>query len=176
MTEKATIVRAELLGSKKQKLSFKQKKFCEEVVSTMNPTEAAKRAYNLGSKGGSKTKEQIESTASVIAYENLRKLPIKTTIQELMEKAGFSNLELLIVHKELLESDDDRIRLSALDLGYKIKDLFPSQKIQIGKLDEIGDILTETDVERFKDAEKVDIIEVKDKEKTKEKPDDKESL
>ena len=88
---------------------------------------------------------------------------------------GFSDFELLVVHKELLESEDDRIRLSALDMGYKLRDLFPSQKIQIGKLDEIADVITETDEQRLKEAKEVEVIDVKDKEKTKEKPDDKES-
>ena len=184
--EKAQIIGAELVGSKKEKLTLRQGKFVKETVKTLNPTEAAKRAYNLGSKGGSKTQKQIDNTASVIACQNLRKLKIKESIQALMERAGFTDIDLIIKHNELIHSNDERIALSALIEAYKIKDKYPSQKIQIGKLDEIGDIITETDEERLKEAEKVDIvdvdkakkaevIDVKDKEKTKEKPDDKES-
>jgi len=138
---------------------------------------SARLMVNKGKKGGKKK--------GLVAGEILKEAGYSKSIQQnpklvfnskgftqLMSQMGFSDYELLVVHKELLESEDDRIRLSALDMGYKLRDLFPSQKIQIGKLDEIGDIITETDEQRLKEAE---VIDVRDKEKTKEKPDDKES-
>lgn len=145
---------------------------------------AAELMVNLGSKKGKKK--------ALVGGKILEKAGYSKSIQQnpkmvfnskgfthLMSQMGFSDYELLVVHKELLESEDDRIRLSALDMGYKLRDLFPSQKIQLGKLDELGDILTETDVERADKAKKVviepEVSKVSDKEQTKETPENKES-
>jgi len=65
-----------------KKLSLKQQKFCKVAVATGNPTEAARRSYNLGSKGG---KHKI-SVATSIASENLTKPDIQSEIQRLLKE------------------------------------------------------------------------------------------
>ena len=85
--------------------------------------------------------------------------------QELLEMIGFSDIELVAVHKDLLHNPDPRIRLEALKEGYRIKDKYPTTKIKIGRLDEIEEILTSTDIKQLEqDAKNAENSVIIDKE------------
>ena len=47
----------------KRKLTLKQRAFIKETIETRNPTEAARRVYNIGSKGGKTDKNSIANTS-----------------------------------------------------------------------------------------------------------------
>lgn len=142
------------------KLTMKQKEFVKQVVITKNPAKAAVIAYELGSKGGSKSRLDKQLTASSIGIENLEKPLIKKSIMELMDKMGMSDEELATIHKELLQSVDERVRLAAMIEAYRLKDKYPSQKVKLGRLEELEDVFIEDEL-------KSDDIETKDKVKDK---------
>ena len=155
-----------------------------KIVTTLKQQKAARivAASLLEDLGNDKGKKEKLTGGEILrraGYSKAIQLNPKMVLKskgflDLMQKMGFSDFELLVVHRELLESDDEKVRLSALDLGYRLRDLFPSQKHLIGKLDEIGDIITESDAEKIDKAKKVDVIEVNDKGEPQEKPSDKE--
>lgn len=107
-----------------KKLTLKEKAFIKETIATKNPTEAARRVYNLGGKGGSKTKKQENWTASAIGRENLSKPRIKKKIEEyLPDDLIFGSLEEDIKNKP-------SYRRGELELAAKLRGLL-SDKIDI---------------------------------------------
>ena len=105
-------------------MTLKQKAFIKETIATGNPTEAVRRVYNIGSKGGSKTKEQARKTATAIGLENLAKPSIREKIEKyLPDDLIFKSLQDDIKQKP-------RNRCSELQLASKIKGLL-SDKLDI---------------------------------------------
>ena len=109
--------------AKKLRITPKEQALAEAYVrgdktTRGNGTQSAIKAYNIGSKGGSKTIKQIRSTASVIAHEVLEKPNVRAYLEGIaMEMAG-------IIHNIARNGETDTNRLNAakdvLDrAGYK---------------------------------------------------------
>jgi len=110
-------------------MTLKEKAFIKETIATRNPTEAVRRVYNLGSKGGSKTRKQAHKTAASIASENLAKPDIREKIEQyLPDDLIFGSLQEDIENKP-------RNRCSELQLASKIKGLL-SDKLDITSKDQ----------------------------------------
>ena len=77
-----------------QELTKKEKEFADEYLETGHKTKSAIKAYDIGSKGGSKDKEHIEKTASAIAAENLGKPRVIQYLEDNSEKAVLNIIEL----------------------------------------------------------------------------------
>lgn len=125
----------------KKKLTIKQRKFIRELIRCGNPTEAARRVYNIS--------DTTTSTAKCIAHQNLTKL--NYTFNDLMEKMGVTDeadIELLkklrsatknqvcdiYVQKDedgnykinnnmnsFIEVDDNQTQVKALELTMRLK-------------------------------------------------------
>ena len=67
-------------------MTLKERAFIKETAKTLNPTEAVRKVYNIGSKGGSKTKALASNTASVIAKENLTKPHIRKAMDSIIDQ------------------------------------------------------------------------------------------
>ena len=107
-----------------RKLTLKEKAFIKETIATRNPSEAARRVYNIGSKGGSKTKKQAQMTAGAIAHENLNKPKIRKSINDyLPDDLIYGSLEDDIRGKP-------KFRVQELSLAAKIKGLL-TDKVDI---------------------------------------------
>lgn len=111
------------------KLTIKQKKFVNETIETLNPTEAVRRVYDLGAKGGSKKIKQLEQTARAIASENLTKPNIKQAFKELL--AEIDDDVILKKFYQILNEDDKRASLEAGKELLKLKDRYPAGKLKI---------------------------------------------
>ena len=98
-------------------MTLKDKAFIKETIRTKNPKKGADFAYNIGSKGGSKTKKQRDNTASVIAYENLRKPHIKKKLEDYLP----DDLILGALRDDI--TDKPRNRATELNLATKIRGL-----------------------------------------------------
>ena len=113
----------------KRKLTLKERAFIKETIATRNPTEAIRRVYNIGSKGGSKTKRQEQRTSSAMASKKLSNVSIKEKIEKyLPDELIFGALEEDIKNKP-------RNRCAELQLASKIKGLL-SDKIDITSKDQ----------------------------------------
>ena len=121
-------------------MTLKEKAFIKETIATKNPTEAVRRVYDLGSKGGSKTKKQRDNTASIIASENLRKPHIKDKIDEYLP----DDLILGALSEDIQNKPMNRQQ--ELNLASKIKGLL-SDKI------DLNTSMTITFDDSFKDQE-----------------------
>lgn len=98
------------------KLTKKQQGFVKDYVETDNGTQAVLNNYD--------TKD--ENVAGVIAHENLRKPKIAKVIESLAER--ITDDELLLKHKEFLNSERQEIGIKALDMGYKLKGSYAPEK------------------------------------------------
>ena len=85
-------------------MTIKQENWIFETINTLNPTEAVRRSYDLGSKGGSKTLKQRDNTASAIASENMNKPYLLEEIRNGIEIAGFDFKKSMRIMKRNLEN------------------------------------------------------------------------
>lgn len=135
-----------------RQITLKQKRFAAAYVETGNKAEAARRAgYVLGSKGGSKTKEKEQFTASMIGQENFQKPIIKKEIDMLIGRFSDSMLsgkieELLEGKKTVLyrgenrEITDNQAKIAALDIVFKLKGSYaPEKKINVNVYNDLTD-------------------------------------
>lgn len=119
--------------------TIKEKKFVKEYLKTGNATEAAARVYNVSSR------ESAES----IGHENLGKLEFT----DLMDKMGLTDDSLIQKLMDLKEAQrtvsaiggkdanagtvdfvdvpDNPVQLKALEMAFKLKDKFPTNKTDI---------------------------------------------
>lgn len=97
---------------KTAKLTSKQRALADAYVrgdklTRGNGVQSAIKAYNLGSKGGSKTPRQLNNTAAIMAHNVLSKDKVKEYINGIaMEMVG-------IVHQIARKGETDTNRLSA---------------------------------------------------------------
>ena len=112
-----------------KKLTLKEKRFIEETKKTLNPTEAVRRVYDLGSKGGSKTPKKLNQTARSIASENLTKPHIKREFKEAL--ASIDDEVILERFYEILLDKDKRSALEAGKQLLKLKDRYPAGKLKL---------------------------------------------
>ena len=98
-------------------MTLKEKAFIKETIATKNPTEGIRRAYDIGSKGGSKTKRQEQRTASAMACKKLSNVSIRKKIEDyLPDDLIFGALEEDIENKP-------RNRVQELNLASKLRGL-----------------------------------------------------
>ncbi len=100
---------------KKKRFTIKQLKWAKEWFKTGNKRNSAKKVYNIGGKGGSKTKKQQDMTADQIGKETYKKL---TALYE--EHYKKQNIDVEWVMKRLVAKADlsksEEIQLKALKL------------------------------------------------------------
>lgn len=104
--------------AKKDKLTLKQKLFCEYYIEgNGNATEAVLKAgYNVSRKNGRPDRILAKSIAS----ENLTKPYILSHIQERLEKAGFNDTGIMRQHLFLIKQFADlSVKAKAIDMYYK---------------------------------------------------------
>ena len=112
------------------KLTLKEKAFIRETIKHKNPTKGAELAYNIGSKGGSKTPEQAKSTATSIANNKLTKVEIRKRIEDyLPDSLIFGSLEEDIKNKP-------SYRKGELELASKLRGLL-SDRLDITSKGEV---------------------------------------
>lgn|SRR3989338_3619211 len=119
----------------RQKLTIKQRGFIREFIDTGNATKSALKVYG--------TKDY--NTAKSIGCENLTKPYLKRAIEELMIcneitdemlfsrlRAGLNAVKIAEYKGELVETNipDHNIRHKFLDTILKLKDMYPSAKIE----------------------------------------------
>ena len=119
----------------RQKLTIKQRGFIREFIDTGNATKSALKVYG--------TKDY--NTAKSIGCENLTKPHLAKEIKELMIsneitdemlfsrlQAGLNAMKIAEYRGELVETNipDHNIRHKFLDAILKLKDMYPSQKIE----------------------------------------------
>jgi hypothetical protein len=123
--------------TKRPPKTIKEKKFAKEYIATGNATEAAARVYDVSSR----------ESAKAIGGENLSKL----TFSDLMDQTGLTDERLSGKLQDLLEAQrtvsavggkdanagtvdfvdvpDNPVQLKALEIALKLKDKFPSSKV-----------------------------------------------
>lgn len=102
-------------------LTLKQHRWVEETIKTLNPTEAARRAYNV----------KNDNTAKSIASENFTKPYLERAVRERMSELGMTAESLLKEHKKVLEQDDNlSAKNAALDMAYRLKGAYAPLKTQ----------------------------------------------
>lgn len=115
---------------KGKQLTFKQRAWIDEYLKTGNATKAALKVYDTDD----------YKTASVIASENIAKL----SYDWLMDVAGISDDRLLkklqakldaqsnvIVGDKVYKEDDHSTQMRALDMAFKLKNRYPSSKVEL---------------------------------------------
>lgn len=125
--------------SMKKKLTKKQRGFVVDYVSTENGAEAVIKNYDV--------KDRI--VAKAVASENLTKPYIQEAVKELKQKIGDAIPDKLLIErhlellnkrevdfvfiegkKEVLDQPDTIAVSKGLDMAYKLKDSYASQKIE----------------------------------------------
>lgn len=100
-------------------LTFKQKAFIDGVLETMNPTEAAARAYKI----------KKRTTATAIGHENLQKPYIRNALLKAMEEKGISEVMLVKEHKKIVTQDKNLpAKNTALDMMYRLRGDYAPEK------------------------------------------------
>ena len=146
-----------------RKLTLKQKEFIKQTIATNNPAEAARRAYNIGSKGGSKTKQQANETASSIVTENLRKPAIRKELQGILNGIDDRVLnqklqQLLTGRKEVvaggkvIEIVDNTALSDGLDKVFKLKGSYaPDKQVNLNITAQLTDTELSEELRRITD-------------------------
>ena len=106
-----------------RELTVKERIFAEEVLRTGNKREAAKKAYNIGSKGGTSP----DTTADSVANETAKKPPVATYIEDRVKEAKNIIFELakkaknetvrLNASKDIVDRTDGRAKESVEHSG-----------------------------------------------------------
>lgn len=111
------------------KLTLKEKQFIKITAQTLNPSQAVRETYNIGSKGGSKTKKQKIITISNIARNKLKKVEIQRSLQEEMENKGIDNELITVITKRNLKQDKNiPASNQVLDMYHKLKGNYAPEK------------------------------------------------
>ena len=108
-----------------RRLTPKQTMFIDKTIETLNPTEAVRQVYDLGSKKG----KQLENTARAIASENLTKPNIRQKFDELLR--GIDDKDILDKFGEILRAEDKRASLQAGIELLKLKDRYPATRTKV---------------------------------------------
>ena len=116
----------------KRKLTLKEDRFTTITAQTLNPTQAVREVYNVGGKGGSKTKVQKENTTRQIAHKNLEKDYIKKSIVEKIDALMLGNKSIEKIHKRNILQNNISASNQALDMYYKMRgDYAPEKKMNL---------------------------------------------
>ena len=109
-----------------KRLTPKQKMFVQETVLTLNPTEAVRRVYALGSKGG----VGLNDTAKEIASQNMRKQKIITAFAEKLALLDDSAI-VEEFYRIALGNNDLRAKIQAGIEVLKLKQRYPKETIDL---------------------------------------------
>jgi len=119
----------------KPRLTLKQREFVKKSIESLNPVKAVRETYDLGSKGGSKTKAHLDNTAAVIASQNLKKPVIKrafkNALKRLDEGAIIERLESFA-----LDAGDKRSAIAAANLIFRVTGRFAPTRISLDRYQE----------------------------------------
>ena len=109
-----------------RRLTPKQKLFVEETIKNLNPTDAVRLVYNLGSKGG----KELQNTARSIASENLTKPNVQ---QEFTKRLALLDDGKIVdeFYKIALGSTDLRAKIQAGVEVLKLKQRYPKEQIDL---------------------------------------------
>lgn len=108
--------------TKLKPLTLKQKKFVEVTAKTLNATEGARQAYNLGGKGGTSN----ETTVRTIASENLTKPNIAEAIETLL-KEDKTSVEM--IHKRnMAQNNSIPASNQAVEMYYKLNGSYAPER------------------------------------------------
>lgn len=104
---------------KGQKLTLKQQKWVSLTAETLNPTEAARRVYDI----------KNDDTAKSIASENLAKPYLQQALDAKMLELGIDEHFLLTEHKKIIEQDRNLpAKNTAIDMAYRLKGVYAAEK------------------------------------------------
>ena len=107
----------------KRKKTIKESNFLKYLFKTGDKRKSAKKAYNLGNKGGSKTKKQRNNTADRMGQQLTARL--QSEIDEYYKK---QNIDIDWVLKRLAFKSDfakkEEVQLKAIELIGKHKKMF----------------------------------------------------
>lgn len=131
---------------KKINLTLKEQKFLENYIKNGgNRAKAVIDAgYEIGSKGGNP--KNTKTIASTIGANILTKMEKDKKLRDILADYGITQDLILDKFKMLLNSTDQRVVYQILDLYMKLKGEYADPKLRIGKLEDLDDILTETDI------------------------------
>jgi phage terminase small subunit len=103
-----------------EKLTAQDQEFVREVAITGNQTQAVKKVYGI----------EDDNYAAVKGTRLLRKDNINTAIEEVKQSIAdrLTDDELILKHKEFLNSERPEIGIKALDMGYKLKGSYAAEK------------------------------------------------
>lgn len=100
------------------------------IESNGNATEAAKHAFNLGSKGG----KNIQRTAESMGSEYLRKPEVQRHLSELLDSAAMNRNWVFLRLKHFAEQTTDlHLALKSVTLVAQMLRLFPEDQMPLGK-------------------------------------------
>jgi phage terminase small subunit len=116
-----------------RKPSLKQKEFVKEYIRNgEHGTKAALKVYNT----------KNPASASVIAVHTLKSEAVKTYIQSIFDRVGLTDETLAFQLRKIIDAGTSKqaIRkakpadsLRAIEMGWRLRDAFPSQRVQIDK-------------------------------------------
>ena len=133
----------------KDKLTLKEKRFVEKTIKYGNGAQAVREVYDLGSKGGSKTKEQYDKTAGTMAVDILKRPRVYKVFSELLEQElGEDEVARLLA--EVVRSENLTVRVKGIDLYSKMKALYKQQELGSSMLNRLP-FVTETTSEDEED-------------------------
>lgn len=122
-----------------ENLTLKEQAFIREVANTLNPTEAIRRVYDLGSKGG----KDKNNTASAMASENLRKPKIKENLEQLLKRKKIDKHSRLDKLADIFYDKDKRSSIAANQEIAKMLGDYAPVKQEITELKERRDEIIE---------------------------------
>ena len=137
--------------TKPEKLTMKEQGFVKDLIETKNGTESIKRNYNLGSKNGSKTLEQMDNVAGAMAHEKLRKPKIQYYITLALKKQGISNAKIVRIMNEILTEGKEENKIKILDQLHKILGSYAPEKHEFTGLIGILGSVKESEKEPIKE-------------------------
>ena len=112
--------------------TIKQKEFVAQTIKTSNPTEAVRRVYDIGSRGG-----LCKNTASSIASENLRKPEIVNELGRALKTVDWAkHLRQTEEMADTAINEDKDNALKYKKMLFDLGDKFPAGKIKLGSFEE----------------------------------------
>jgi len=103
-----------------RRLTMKQAQFVKVVAETNNPTEAARRVYQLGRvhKGRTPTEEEAKNTSKAMGSENMAKPYIRETVEAIANRVGLTKEFVMAALQDDIEAKP-RMRARELELAGK---------------------------------------------------------
>jgi hypothetical protein len=109
------------VGEKYYRLTPRQELFCRKYVEYSDATRAYKETYN-----------SLEYS-DICSYKMMSRPHIQIRIQQLMQATGFNDLSVANEHRKIITGErvDDRDKLKAIDMWYKIRGTYAPEKKEI---------------------------------------------